>query len=1601
VNSGTMTPNWSLARQLNEWTRALLHLKAWRLVFLIPSAVLLFSGAYLSIILSRFDLDADSELRFYRTVDIGTAWKLQVGKQASESDTLQLETVSGIRWDSQLDLFCTVPARTCIEQLLTRANNNKGKLLLQTVAKAKSSPIMLECLAENSSSFDCSLLYQPKKAKPSQLSALKEINLLYFETYANGSVNSTYRNPQVPVATDTVPARPQAKEQKLCNSSNKLFRTVVAVSFSISTMAVILYFSLSTAYCIHRLKMHNFLKLQHLSGLCATAFWLPTFVITIVECLVLSGVFVAGQVIQCPELRLASHRAFRVLIVYFLHSISLAMLAILCATVLTYAAACTLMMLLNMALIGSFAYAPGLLESGATAVLYLYPPISSLQVVESHVASDGIELLTHQAAAHHRSIFPCMFATPIIIAIAILYLDFILPDGNGLCLPVYFPITKRFWMPDKLEQTDTTNLIDVKIYPGHITWLLGNSGSGKSTLLRLLSGFHQRAAAPSVVCGSVTMLNGFQATEPLDRLLVRRKVAANLSQNANDGICTCLTVRRGLSLTLASRGCVIGSDTTATPRELLTRLGLAGVEDQTPADLNLCQRKLLSLANCLAGCAQLVLLDEPTKGLEAAAKQRVWRLLRDICRQTASVSIVVASSQNDMPTIAPDERIVYLSGGQVAGVGTKNFLAQAFNCRRYCVSATLLQPVENSAAAVQNLLNRLPNGVVERSSGQRGSKLSLLVEPELLLGCVRTLESAVGQVITHGGIQLGPMQPLRLPKRWLARDNVSRLNFNELNESDILVADSNSTDNGNNNNKSSSSASESGKTPLQPKRNHRDNEKVKINRERLHVSPFTRICTLGSVHAKRLVRSRCDFVTRLVVPILLLISLLLATAYERALYRTSAPDYLIKSRKVPTTVNLSAKMSNPMEEALVPNICVVDELEGEQEAALKYQDCSGSNSIVLRKSGQLNLLEFLLVQSPNFKLNDSCLQSCLVIYCQPWNRVSSDNGNRTVTIAVLDGLLAADSAPAKSSHVHLYRTAVAKVFKHFDAQLDLSDLKLAQQTQYLPGGFLAKCSGLIFLLTAFSVFPASFFNQVADDMDSNVYRYLTSLGMSRLGYWLCTFVIHWLQYGVYFLLLTLAQNTWDRFRNQYYLSCIFVPVLIFGTSSNLLSVYTTVALTVCDVHRCLGQHLDCVGKGLFGRKRETNREMQPMSSRLGPAASSSHHCILDVRSLWKTCPVSGFPLVKGIGFRLAEGQSFSLVGPGGSGKSITAAIAAGEVMPTSGECRVFCDGSLCKFGAQPWRHRPSCGAIGYCPQYSPLFKWLTVQEHLFFYAQLRGLKSCIAGKRIRELLLNLGLIEYQQLRIGGLDRRTRSLVCLAASLLSKPLLLVIDNDFLGNARAYLRKHAVKSVSNYSDTRTSLTIVATAESVKQTFTHFSSSDGDSNEFQTNDSDGEEEKDDAASGEVGSVRGSNDGEISKPASEVFGVLHRGRIVAMGTRSQLRSIYGNWFVLDITLDTNPSSVGFRIEELYLKVTSAILTHFKGALLLEETHCWLQFCLPSGSVGRLSNALSWLANSLTVEQAVLYTMPLDQAMALQQLSIIKQHVQDEDIATRSAHQS
>uniref|UniRef100_A0A1I8HR02 ABC transporter domain-containing protein n=1 Tax=Macrostomum lignano TaxID=282301 RepID=A0A1I8HR02_9PLAT len=1020
-----------------------------------------------------------------------------------------------------------------------------------------------------------------------------------------------------------------------------------------------------------------------------------------------------------------------------------------------------------------------------------------------------------------------------------------------------------------------------KIYPGHITWLLGNSGSGKSTLLRLLSGFHQRAAAPSVVCGSVTMLNGFQATEPLDRLLVRRKVAANLSQNANDGICTCLTVRRGLSLTLASRGCVIGSDTTATPRELLTRLGLAGVEDQTPADLNLCQRKLLSLANCLAGCAQLVLLDEPTKGLEAAAKQRVWRLLRDICRQTASVSIVVASSQNDMPTIAPDERIVYLSGGQVAGVGTKNFLAQAFNCRRYCVSATLLQPVENSAAAVQNLLNRLPNGVVERSSGQRGSKLSLLVEPELLLGCVRTLESAVGQVITHGGIQLGPMQPLRLPKRWLARDNVSRLNFNELNESDILVADSNSTDNGNNNNKSSSSASESGKTPLQPKRNHRDNEKVKINRERLHVSPFTRICTLGSVHAKRLVRSR-------------------------------------------------------------------------------------------------------------------------------------DNGNRTVTIAVLDGLLAADSAPAKSSHVHLYRTAVAKVFKHFDAQLDLSDLKLAQQTQYLPGGFLAKCSGLIFLLTAFSVFPASFFNQVADDMDSNVYRYLTSLGMSRLGYWLCTFVIHWLQYGVYFFAvdigtkhaaplslilfgMNLAGQTithehdagelilyrlWDMQEGLWNYALVINSLIAMPTHVIILSLL--LACSVCDVHRCLGQHLDCVGKGLFGRKRETNREMQPMSSRLGPAASSSHHCILDVRSLWKTCPVSGFPLVKGIGFRLAEGQSFSLVGPGGSGKSITAAIAAGEVMPTSGECRVFCDGSLCKFGAQPWRHRPSCGAIGYCPQYSPLFKWLTVQEHLFFYAQLRGLKSCIAGKRIRELLLNLGLIEYQQLRIGGLDRRTRSLVCLAASLLSKPLLLVIDNDFLGNARAYLRKHALQRSLSSRPLLTSAALTEILTSFKLTTAME-----------------RRKKDDAASGEVGSVRGSNDGEISKPASEVFGVLHRGRIVAMGTRSQLRSIYGNWFVLDITLDTNPSSVGFRIEELYLKVTSAILTHFKGALLLEETHCWLQFCLPSGSVGRLSNALSWLANSLTVEQAVLYTMPLDQAMALQQLSIIKQHVQDEDIATRSAHQS
>ncbi len=186
--------------------------------------------------------------------------------------------------------------------------------------------------------------------------------------------------------------------------------------------------------------------------------------------------------------------------------------------------------------------------------------------------------------------------------------------------------------------------VDVRLDAGRVTALMGRNGSGKSTLLWTLQGTRKRRAGAVAVAG----------TDPatLDPA-GRRGVVGLLPQTAGDL----------LYLETVAAECDAGGPDT---RALLDRL-VPGIDDDThPRDLSEGQRLALALALVLAARPQVLLLDEPTRGLDYAAKTALATILRDLAREGRAV--LVATHDVEFVATAADD-VVVLAEGEVVSSG--------------------------------------------------------------------------------------------------------------------------------------------------------------------------------------------------------------------------------------------------------------------------------------------------------------------------------------------------------------------------------------------------------------------------------------------------------------------------------------------------------------------------------------------------------------------------------------------------------------------------------------------------------------------------------------------------------------------------------------------------------------------------------------------------------------------------------------------------------------------------------------------------------------------------------------------------------------------
>ena len=144
--------------------------------------------------------------------------------------------------------------------------------------------------------------------------------------------------------------------------------------------------------------------------------------------------------------------------------------------------------------------------------------------------------------------------------------------------------------------------------------------------------------------------------------------------------------------------------------------------------------------------------------------------------------------------------------------------------------------------------------------------------------------------------------------------------------------------------------------------------------------------------------------------------------------------------------------------------------------------------------------------------------------------------------------------------------------------------------------------------------------------------------------------------------------------------------------------------------------------------------------------------------------------VNDIDFTVREGEVVGLLGPNGSGKSTTVKMLLGLLYPTAGRLSVF--------GKSP-RDVDTKKLIGYLPEESYLYKYLTAYETLDFFGSLFSLSAEERKKRTSQLLEMVGLEHAKDRPVGEFSKGMIRRIGLAQAMINDPAFLILDEPTSG------------------------------------------------------------------------------------------------------------------------------------------------------------------------------------------------------------------------------
>ncbi len=281
-------------------------------------------------------------------------------------------------------------------------------------------------------------------------------------------------------------------------------------------------------------------------------------------------------------------------------------------------------------------------------------------------------------------------------------------------------LTKRYGPVEALQS------LDLSVPRGCLYGLLGPNGAGKTTALRILCTLLAPDSGRVIVAGHDALKEPRQVRELLG--YVAQEVAID----------KILTGRELLQL----QGALYHQPARLlAPRieELVERMGMGDWIDRRCGSYSGGMRRRLDLACGLLHSPELLVLDEPTVGLDIESRAAIWQVLREL-RQAGTTVLLSSHYLEEVDALA--DRLAIIDGGRVIAEGSPSSLKEALGGDRVTLRVREFSD-ENEAGHVSELLQTCPGVrqvVVNRAQGH---SLNLVVEHQAVIEQLRRqLEAA-------------------------------------------------------------------------------------------------------------------------------------------------------------------------------------------------------------------------------------------------------------------------------------------------------------------------------------------------------------------------------------------------------------------------------------------------------------------------------------------------------------------------------------------------------------------------------------------------------------------------------------------------------------------------------------------------------------------------------------------------------------------------------------------------------------------------------------------------------------------------------------------